>query len=434
MWGAGSERDFRQRLTLIVSFGALLRIVRLIVDKWGQPLLLNDSLYYSAQAQQLAHGVWFREVFVDQPGAEHGPLTSTLMSLVSWGNSPFDRQRLVTVVCGIATVAIIGLVGRRVGGDRVGLIAAAIAAVYPNLWISDGLVMSESVSCLLIVAGTVGNPRVDRPPDAARRGNCRCVRRARHVGSQRGDPVRSGRSGRDVDRRPQVCVASPADACDRRRRGRARSAPAMDDLQPGPVREADLLDDERRRGSLRSELRRHLLRPGTGRLVAVVPGQRPIQRSRRRHIAARRASTARGDRLRSRPPVERAAGRAATRSGRTLDMFALRDMVRGDAGEERERWAAWLGIVSFWVLAPIAVFGAIKTRRRDRAVLLIPVMIALVTTVVIYGGHRIRSSAEPSIVVFAAVAIGYWLNQRRSDQGSDSPDSIPAATGAASSP
>jgi len=147
---AGTERDFRRRLTLVVLVGAVLRIVRLVVDKWGHRLLLNDSLYYSAQAQQLAHGIWFREVFVDQPGAEHGPLTSSLMALVSWGNSPFDRQRVVTVACGIATVAVIGLVGRRVGGNRVGLIAAAIAAVYPNLWISDGLVMSESVSCLLV--------------------------------------------------------------------------------------------------------------------------------------------------------------------------------------------------------------------------------------------------------------------------------------------
>ena len=96
--------------------------------KWSHPLLLNDSLYYAAQAQQLAHGVWFREVFVDQPGAEHGPLTSTLMAVVSWGSDPFNRQRLVTVACGIATVAVIGLVGRRVAGDRAGLIAAAIAA------------------------------------------------------------------------------------------------------------------------------------------------------------------------------------------------------------------------------------------------------------------------------------------------------------------
>ena len=31
-----------------------------------------------------------------------------------------------------------------------GLIAAGVAAVYPNLWLNDGLVMSESVSCLLV--------------------------------------------------------------------------------------------------------------------------------------------------------------------------------------------------------------------------------------------------------------------------------------------
>ena len=131
-------------------------------DKWSHPLLLNDSLYYAAQAQQLAHGVWFREVFVDQPGAEHGPLTSTLMALVSWGSDPFNRQRMVTVACGVATVAVIGLVGRRVGGNRAGLIAAAIAALYPNLWLSDGLVMSESVSCLLSLS-RVGHVGVGRP-------------------------------------------------------------------------------------------------------------------------------------------------------------------------------------------------------------------------------------------------------------------------------
>ena len=95
-------------------------------------------------------------------------------------------------------------------------------------------------------------------------------------------------------------------------------------------------------------------------------------------------------------------------------------MVRGDAGEERERWAAWAGIASFWVLAPIAAIGARRLRRRDRVVLLIPVMIVMVTTVVIYGGHRIRSSAEPSIVILAAVAIGHWSARRDEPQGIDS--------------
>ena len=86
---------------------------------------------------------------------------------------------------------------------------------------------------------------------------------------------------------------------------------------------------------------------------------------------------------------------AVKRVGRSLDLFALDNLVHQDVGEDRERWASWAGIASFWALAPLAVLGAAKTRRRDRAVLLIPVMIALATTVAIYGGHRIRSSAEP---------------------------------------
>ena len=153
------------------------------------------------------------------------------------------------------------------------------------------------------------------------------------------------------------------------------------------------------------------------------PGNNPDEDTSQRAARQRReAFEFVGDHLSSVPRVE------LQRVGRSLDLFALGDMVRGDVGEERERWAAWVGIVSFWVLAPLAVFGAIKTRRRDRAILLIPVIIAAVTTIVIYGGHRIRSSAEPSIAVLAAVAIGYWLTDRRPTQGSESPESCPTPT------
>jgi hypothetical protein len=87
-------------------------------------------------------------------------------------------------------------------------------------------------------------------------------------------------------------------------------------------------------------------------------------------------------------------------------------MVHGDVGEERERWAAWAGIVSFWVMAPLAVVGGLHTRRRELAVLLIPIAIAIAATVLLYGGHRIRSAAEPSIVILAAVAVDHWLTAR----------------------
>ena len=40
------------------------------------------------------------------------------------------------------------------------------------------------------------------------------------------------------------------------------------------------------------------------------------------------------------------------RIGRSLDVFAVDNLVHGDIGEERERLASWAGIVAFWVLAP----------------------------------------------------------------------------------
>jgi hypothetical protein len=104
---------------------------------------------------------------------------------------------------------------------------------------------------------------------------------------------------------------------------------------------------------------------------------------------------------------------AVKRIGRSLDLYGLGNLVHQDVGEDRERWASWAGIGAFWVLAPLAAFGAVAMRRRNRAVLLIPVAIAVATTVAIYGGHRIRSSAEPAFVILAAIGIDR-LTRRRS--------------------
>jgi 4-amino-4-deoxy-L-arabinose transferase-like glycosyltransferase len=405
---------------MVVVLGAVLRIVRLAVNKWGQPLLLNDSLYYSAQAQQLAHGVWFREVFSDQPGAEHGPLTSTLMALVSWGSDPFNRQRMVTVACGVATVAIIGLVARRVAGDRAGLIAAAVAAVYPNLWISDGLVMSESVSCLLIsLALWAVLAWTDKPT----------LRAAASVGVA---------VGLGTLARSEVVLFLPAAAVVMwvvgRRTGLVRhwahvltvAAVVVALLMPWTVfnlvrfEKPVLLTTNEGGALLGANCQDTYFGPSQGgwSLLCLVndPGNRPNEDTSVRAARQRReAFSYIREHITRIPKVE------LKRLGRSLDIYALHDMVRGDVGEEREQWAAWAGIVSFWLLAPLAAIGAVLLRRRDRAVLLIPVMIALLTTVLIYGGHRIRSSAEPSIVILATVAIEYWVGARRRLQGSDSP-------------
>jgi 4-amino-4-deoxy-L-arabinose transferase-like glycosyltransferase len=408
------ERDFRRNLAIIVAFGAVLRVARFVINKWDEGLQLNDSLYYSIQASQLAHGVWFREPFTDQPGAEHGPLTSSLMALVSWGNDPVNFQRMVTVACGIASVALIGLIARRVAGNRVGLIAAGIAALYPNLWVSDGLVMSESVTLLTISLALLALLMWSAHPS---------MRLAVFVGVA---------AGLGTLARSEVLLLVPAAAllmwAIGRRSGQrtwphaaVAAGTAIAVLLPWVIfnlvrfDEPVLLTTNDGPVLLGANCDETYYGPAQGgwSLFCVVndPGTRPNEDPSTRSARQRREAVSYArHHVRELPSV------VVKRVGRALDLFALDSMVHGDAGEERERWASWAGIVSFWLLAPLAAFGAMKTRRRDRAVLLIPVMIAAATTVLIYGGHRLRSTAEPSIVILAAIAIGHWQRQ-----GSDSP-------------
>jgi hypothetical protein len=61
-------------------------------------------------------------------------------------------------VIGTAAVPLAALVGRQVGGTvgrraglRVGFLAALLAATYPNLWMSDGLVLSEALTPVVVL-------------------------------------------------------------------------------------------------------------------------------------------------------------------------------------------------------------------------------------------------------------------------------------------
>ena len=54
-------------------------------------------------------------------------------------------------VFGGLTIALMGLLGRRVNGDRLGLAAAAVCAVYPLMIVVDGALMSETAYTPLVV-------------------------------------------------------------------------------------------------------------------------------------------------------------------------------------------------------------------------------------------------------------------------------------------
>ena len=398
----------RRVMRLLVGLGAAIRIVY-VLTKWNRPLGLNDSLYYSGQAYQLAHGTLFRELFVNQPGAEHGPLTSLLMAPVSFGDDYARWQRLVTLACGIALVWLLGKLGTRLAGPAVGICAVGVAAVAPNLWMNDGLVMSESISMLLVAC--VLWFALDAVEGAA-------VRSLVMLGVALGLAALA---------RSELILMVPLvlvwlALC--RRRHSAAVWPAVWPVSAlvaamllpwvafnlvrfdNPV----LLTTNDGTTWLGSNCDATYGGEGMGgwNLTCVLadPNYRmdeePSVRSARQRSMA--VNYVRGH-LADVPSV------VLARVGRTLDVHGLRNLVRQDVGEERPEWAAWAGIVSFWMMAVASVFGARRLSRRIRWLLLLPILVVACTTVLFYGGHRIRSSAEPSLVLFTALAVAAPLTR-----------------------
>jgi hypothetical protein len=136
-------------LAALVGLGVRVARVALVT---GRQELRNDSFYYYWQAREVNAGHGFAQVFgiirYGQwvPGADHPPgYVSLLVVLQRVGLRSPMSERYFMAVLGTATVVLIGLTARRLLGDRAGIVAALIAAVYPNLWVNDALIMSEGL-------------------------------------------------------------------------------------------------------------------------------------------------------------------------------------------------------------------------------------------------------------------------------------------------
>ena len=166
-------RRFWRILLLIVVGAFVVRVGYVMLAKRDEPVL-GDQIYYNAQANTIARGHGFTDFRDGSQQAEHPPLTASTLTPTSWVMERFDpggshllAQRLTMTIFGAGVVLVIGLLGRAVAGDRAGLVAAGVAAVYPNLWINDGLVMSETLATLAVALGDPS--RVPVHPVAARR-------------------------------------------------------------------------------------------------------------------------------------------------------------------------------------------------------------------------------------------------------------------------
>ncbi len=160
-WPVGLYRDAGDRkrfwvilgVIMLLGFGIRMAFI-LIRQSKGLPIseVPGDAFWYHFQAKLVAAGKGFLHPFeyynegVEVAGADHPPgFVVVLAALDKIGLDSAQMQRAAMAALGTCSIAVIGSTGRRMGGAPVGLVAAFLAAVYPNIWINDGMLMVETV-------------------------------------------------------------------------------------------------------------------------------------------------------------------------------------------------------------------------------------------------------------------------------------------------
>jgi 4-amino-4-deoxy-L-arabinose transferase-like glycosyltransferase len=153
-----TDRRFWTWLGAIAVVGLAASLVYGLAVAPGLPAR-GDTLLYHYLANGIADGKGYIRPFSELqfgeplPTAAYPPLFPLYLSFWSLlGLDSLDAHRAVSCLLAPVAVILIGLLGRRVGGARVGLIAAGLAAVYPQLVMVDGTVITEALYAPLVAA------------------------------------------------------------------------------------------------------------------------------------------------------------------------------------------------------------------------------------------------------------------------------------------
>jgi 4-amino-4-deoxy-L-arabinose transferase-like glycosyltransferase len=152
---ADAARDRRTWLTvgavLLVALAVRVGFVLVTHDL----ALHNDPADYQRLATNVANGHGFGPTVLAAgggPTAFRSPLYPFLLGMLyDVIGVHVTAARLVQAALGTLTVALIGLTAYRMFGRRVGLVAAAVAAVYPPFLLVGGSLLTESIGLPLFL-------------------------------------------------------------------------------------------------------------------------------------------------------------------------------------------------------------------------------------------------------------------------------------------
>jgi len=173
---------FARRLVALALVGFAVRVAYGLATKDASGFT-GDALWYHLVANNLADGHgWAAPVHFASPTevriglgdervatAFHLPLFPTVLAAFSLvGLDSQTAHMVVGCALGALTVALVGVIARRLAGDAAGLAAAAIAALYPGLVMNDSVLLSESLTGPTIAAALLAALHLRERPSAAR--------------------------------------------------------------------------------------------------------------------------------------------------------------------------------------------------------------------------------------------------------------------------
>ena len=403
-------RSFLWRLALLTALGLAVRLVWALAVRGDTPIT-GDGNEFHQLAGLLADVHRYVEPVAGPlvPTAEKPPLYSLVLALpAQLGWHAVAADRVISCLLGAGTVAVLGLLGRRVAGARVGLVAAAIAALYPALWGLDSTVRSESLYGLLIALALLAAFRAAEQPSARR-----CCVLGVIVGLAAltrsealllvlllGVPLvrlvpRGGRF-RAVALVVAGCALVVAPWL-------ARNWIVFDRPAPISTNVGGLFAGANCPTAYYGDaigwwacLPR--IDPAWGRNEAVISSH--LQSQAFDYVSEHAG----------RVPVVMAA-----RLGRTLGLYrpfqtATLEQFYADRDEAEVR----AGTFAYYVLAVLGAYGLWTLRRRKDVWLLIaPILLVIVVSLTTYGSFRFRIAADLAIVVLAAVALVELTDRRR---------------------
>ncbi|MEM8619253.1 MAG: glycosyltransferase family 39 protein [Actinomycetota bacterium] len=425
-----SDRTFWSWTAGAVGVGVVARMIYILTAAHGRIELFGDAETYHLLGRHLAEGAGYvrpreyADLGISVPTAEFPPLYPSVLAFADLiGLNNADDQRFLGCLVGALSIVAIALLGRAVAGATVGVVAAGVLAVYPQMIVFDGSLASEGWYFLLVTLSLwcVFESRRDRQ---------RVVWWLAAAGAAVGLGVLTRSEA--IVLLPALLVPAASARSDEgsidwrtwgRRVGAAsigvivcvggwtiRNAVSLDQLQPFTNNSGTLLAGANCERTYRGE------QAGLWRidcaLAVDVDALDETDAGAQRRTAAIDFAVDNPERL---PAV------ATLRVLRTAGVWDVRTQLFYESLEGRNYQWLWAGWIGWIVLAPAAVVGGVLARRRRITIwpLVVPVGMVFALVVFTYGNQRFRVAAEPSVIVLAAVAAAAGMRRLRRSPGTE---------------